>query len=116
MNICKENQHFFHTPPNFYCVCKGSKNFFLYPPKFLVCVWGVGGGLKTETGKFHERLTSVWGGLKTFLYPPQNFGVWGGEGLKTETGKFHEILTVFFLLLHEHLQRKSTFFYTPPNF
>ena len=38
--------------------------------------------------------------------------MWGG--LKTETGKFHEILTVFFLLLHEHLQRKSTFFYTPP--
>ena len=35
-------------------------------------------------------------------------------GLKTETGKFHEILTVFFLLLHEHLQRKSTFFLYPP--
>ena len=39
----------------------------------------------------------------------------GGGDLKTDTGKFHEILTVFFLLLHEHLQRKSTFFYTPPN-
>ena len=38
--------------------------------------------------------------------------MWGG--LKTETGKFHEISTVFFLL-HEHLQRKSTFFYTPPE-
>ena len=36
----------------------------------------------------------------------------GGGGLKTETGKFHEILAVFFLL-HEHLQRKLTFFYTP---
>ena len=28
--------------------------------------------------------------------------------------KFHEILTAFFL--HGHLQRKSTFFYTPPKF
>ena len=37
--------------------------------------------------------------------------MWGG-GLKTETGKFHDILTVF-VLLHEHLQRKSTFFIPP---
>ena len=75
MNICKENQHFFYIPP----------------PKFLVCV----------------------GGLKTFIAPLKNkiFSVWGG-GLKTESGKFHEILNVFFLL-QEHLQRKSTFFYTP---
>ena len=40
--------------------------------------------------------------------------MWEG-GLKTETVKFHEILTIFFLLLHEHLQSKSTFFYTPPK-
>ena len=46
------------------------------------------GGLKTESAKFHEILTSVcvWGGSKTFLYPPQIVSV--GGGLKTETGKF----------------------------
>ena len=49
---------------------------------------------------------------KNFFNNPPQFLVWGG--LKTETDKFHEILTVFFLL-HEHLQRKATFFYTPPT-
>ena len=47
------------------------------------------------------------GGLKTFYTPQKIFSVCvcgGAGGLKTETGKFHEILTVFFLLLHEHLQ------------
>ena len=53
-----------------------SKNFFIPPEKVLVCVWGE--GLKTETGKFHEILTSVCGGLKTFLYPQKNFSVCGG--------------------------------------
>ena len=55
------------------------------------------GGLKTETGKLHEILTSECvGGSKNFLYPPEKLlvcvCVWGG-GLKTETGKLHEILT-----------------------
>ena len=78
MNICKENQPFFYTPPENFLVCVGGSKNFLYPPeKFLVCVWG--------------------------------------GGLKTETGKFHEILTVF-LLLHEHLQRKSTFFIPPQKY
>ena len=51
----------------------GGLKTFLYPPKLLVC----GGGLKTETAKLHEILTSEC----------------GGWGLKTETGKLHEILT-----------------------
>ena len=56
----------------------------------------------------------IFGGvLKTFLYP-QKILVCGCGGLETETGKFHEILTVFFLL-HEHLQRKSTFLLYPPS-
>ena len=56
-----------------------------------------GGGLKTfytpqncktESGKFHERLTSVCvGDLKTFYTPPKIVSVCVG-GLKTETGKF----------------------------
>ena len=55
----------------------------------------------------------IFGGvLKTFLYP-QKILVCRCGGLETETGKFHEILTVFFLL-HEHLQRKSTFLLYPP--
>ena len=45
----------------------GSKNFFIPPQKLLVC----GGVVKTESGKFHEILASVGGGLKTFLYPPK---------------------------------------------
>ena len=84
----------------------GGLKFFLYPPeKFLVC-WG---GLKTESGKFHEILTSVWGvlklfytnplekllvcveGSKLFITPPKLLVCWGG--LKTESAKFHEILT-----------------------
>ena len=32
MNICKENQHFIYTPPNFLLCVGGSKNF-LYPQK-----------------------------------------------------------------------------------
>ena len=52
------------------------------------------GGLKTESGKFHEILTSVCGGSKDFLYPPKivSVCVWEG-GLKTQSAKFHEILT-----------------------
>ena len=53
------------------------------------------GGLKTETGKLHETLTSecVGGrqGLKTFYTPPKMLVCVGG--LKAETGKLHEILT-----------------------
>ena len=82
---------FFYMPPKIFSVCGGSKNLFDTPKKFLVCV----------------------GHLKTFLIPPNFECVWGG--LKTEAGKFHEILTVFFLL-HEHLQRKSTFFIPHKNF
>ena len=63
----------------------GGLKLFYTPPKLLVCV----GGLKTESGKFHEIITSVWGGLKTLYPPPEKLlvYVWGG-GLKTETGKF----------------------------
>ena len=43
-----------------------SKNFFYAPPKLLVC----GGVLKTESGKFHEILTSVCEGVLKLLYPP----------------------------------------------
>ena len=48
----------------------------------------VRGGLKTETGKLHEILTSVCGGSKNFFIPPQKLLVCVGGGLKIETGKF----------------------------
>ena len=69
-------------------MCVGGLKTFLYSPQKIVSVCG--GGLKTETGKLHEILTSVCvGGLKT-LYPrpPKivSVCVWGG--LKIETGKF----------------------------
>ena len=64
-------------------MCGGSKNF-LYPPK-TVSVWG---GLKTESTKFHEILTSVCGGSKNFYIPPKIVSVCVGGGLKTATGKF----------------------------
>ena len=57
----------------------GSKNF-LYPPP---------PNCKTESGKFHEILTSVCGGSKNFFIPPKIVSVCvEGGGLKTETGKF----------------------------
>ena len=68
MNICKENQHFFIPPPQIFSV--GGLKTFLNPPKIVsVC----GGGLKTETGKLHEILTSVCGGSKIFFYTPPKF-------------------------------------------
>ena len=51
--------------------------------------------------------------MEFFIPPLKNFSVCE-VGLKTETGKFHEILIVFFLL-HEHLQRKSTFLIPAPQ-
>ena len=47
------------------------------------------GGLKTETGKLHEMLTSVCGGGLKLFYTSQKLLVCvGGGGLKIETGKF----------------------------
>ena len=56
----------------------GSKNFFISPQN-----------CKTESAKFHEILTSVWGESKNFFIPhPQKIVcVWVG-GLKTGTGIF----------------------------
>ena len=72
----------------------GLKKIFIPPKNVSVCL-GEGGlktflypqNCKTESGKFHEILTSVCVGVsKNFLYPPQIVSVWGV--LKTETGKF----------------------------
>ena len=52
---------------------EGLKTFCTPSPK--IC--------KTESAKFHEILTSVWGESKNFYTPPKF--VWGS---KTETGKF----------------------------
>ena len=103
--VCGGSKTFLYPSKKLLVCVWGSKNFYT-PPKLLVCVWG---GLKTESSKFHEILTSVCGGSKTFLYPSKKLlvCVWGSKnflyppkivsvcvgGLKTESSKFHEILT-----------------------
>ena len=64
---------------------------FFIPLLKIFSVCG-GWGLKTESGKFLEILTSVWG-AKNFLAPSPQIGSVCGGGLKTESAKFHEILT-----------------------
>ena len=66
MNICKENQYFLYPPPKIFSLCLKTF-FYTHPEKFLVCF---GGESKTETGKFHEILTSVCGGVKKLFYTP----------------------------------------------
>ena len=75
----------FCIPPAKFLVCGGDLKSFIPPlKKFCVCVWG---GLKTETGKFHEILTvffyymNIYKENQHFFIPPQIFNVWGG--LKT---------------------------------